>query len=75
LSPSSFIIKPFRTTMKKCVICNIELEENEEICSTCLEFITWKYGSNAQDEIERFRQSEQDLEEWRSQKDKKEVEE
>ena len=72
--PSSFIILAFKGVMKKCVICNIELEDDSGICNTCLEFITWKYESDAQDEIQRFRESEKYMEEWRSQSEK-EVEE
>lgn len=60
--------------MKKCFVCDFELEHRGRICKSCFDFFEWKYGKNAEKEIEKLRKAGEFIEKWRSQSDK-EVEE
>jgi len=40
--------------MKNCLICKKEIEENEEVCHSCIEFFKYKYGKKWEKELKRF---------------------
>ncbi len=40
--------------MKNCKICKKEIEENEEVCHSCIGFFKYKYGKKWEREIKRF---------------------
>jgi len=47
------------TFMKKCLVCNKELEKDEsEICHTCFEFLKWKHKKKYLAKIREFRKLE-----------------
>ncbi|VVB79034.1 Uncharacterised protein [uncultured archaeon] len=40
--------------MKNCSICKKEIEENEEVCHSCIEFFKYKYEKKWERELKRF---------------------
>ena len=60
----------------KCLICEKEIEDkNGDLCQTCKEFFLSQNKNDLKKIVGRFQESHDYLEEWRSQSDKKEVEE
>ncbi len=60
--------------MKLCIICEAETKDNE-FCANCLNFLKWKYETNFEEKLERFRKVKSYLDEWREQSTEKEVKE
>lgn len=40
--------------MKKCKICQKEIDENEEVCNSCIDFFKWKYKKTYCKKLRRF---------------------
>jgi len=40
----------------------------EDICKTCLEFLSWKYKKRLRRELKRFRKAKRFIEDWRDEK-------
>ena len=60
----------------KCLICEKKIEETEEeFCQTCKEFFLSQNKGDLKKLANRFQETNEFLEDWRSESDKKEVEE
>lgn len=43
------------TFMKNCLICNKEIENEKEVCNSCIEFFKWKYKKKYLHRIKEFK--------------------
>jgi hypothetical protein len=41
--------------MKNCLICNKEIENEKEVCNSCIEFFKWKYKKKYLHRIKEFK--------------------
>jgi len=43
-------------SMKKCIVCEKDIEHDEEICDTCRSFFQWKYEDDFEEKMKEFRE-------------------
>jgi len=53
-----------RQVMNQCLICGLEYEQDDEVCATCISFLKSKHGNKWEEVLERFRTSEDYIDEW-----------
>ena len=41
--------------MKKCLICQKQINETEEFCNCCITFFKWKYNKGYINKLQRFK--------------------